>query len=100
MISAEQAYQTALEVQKKKCESFLSKDTLSMVLSEINDKAAQGKCHGSITMSATTMTSDMFDFDIVRQFLQVYGYKVIVDRVNNKQVQLSIYWYPHKNDDL
>lgn len=92
MISAEQAYQTALEVQKKKCESFLSKDTLAMVLSEINNKAAQGNCQGVVIMSATTMTSDMFDFEIVRSFLQVYGYKVIVDRVNDKQVQLSIYW--------
>ncbi len=92
MISAEQAYKKALEVQKKKCASFLSKDTLAMVLSEINNKAAQGECHGVVIMSATTMTSDMFDFEIVRSFLQVYGYKVIVDRVNDKQVQLSIYW--------
>ena len=94
MISAEQAYQKALQAQKKKCESFLSKDILTLVIGEINHKASQGECRAFIKMSATDKTSDMLDFEIVRSFLQVYGYKVIVDKVsdNDKQVQLSIYW--------
>ena len=94
MISAEQAYQKALQAQKKKCESFLSKDILTLVVGEINRKASQGECRAFIKMSATDKTSDMLDFEIVRSFLQVYGYKVIVDKVsdNDKQVQLSIYW--------